>query len=116
MVLIVSIHAIPNYQQPHLQLQPREVLTGKCGEKKDGWMLYISCTCASDMPYRYQLEFDRLLAEKKQYEASYQQLAIEYDSLRDQFVSVHVYWMAYLLFISCCRMSFYKRKRILKPI
>ncbi|KAJ8660023.1 hypothetical protein O0I10_004250 [Lichtheimia ornata] len=39
----------------------------------------------SDMPYRYQLEFDRLLVEKKQYEASYQQLAIEYDSLRDQF-------------------------------
>ena len=42
------------------------------------------------MPYRYQLEFDRLMVEKKQYEASYQQLAIEYESLRDQFVSVCV--------------------------
>lgn len=88
MVAILSIHVIPSFQQPHLQRQPLEALTGR--KERGTWTLQESHDDVSDMPYRYQLEFDRLLVEKKQYEASYQQLAIEYDSLRDQFVSMDV--------------------------
>ncbi|KAG0182026.1 hypothetical protein DFQ29_006144 [Apophysomyces sp. BC1021] len=40
----------------------------------------------SDMPYRYQLEFEKLVVEKKQYESSHGQLLVEYDELRERFV------------------------------
>ncbi|KAI9315235.1 hypothetical protein BX666DRAFT_1861342 [Dichotomocladium elegans] len=43
----------------------------------------------SDMPYRYQIEFDRLIAEKKYAEATHTQLLIEYDHLRDKFVCTY---------------------------
>lgn len=40
-----------------------------------------------DMPYRYQLEFEKVLLEKKQFETSHSQLLGEYDELRERFVS-----------------------------
>jgi hypothetical protein len=39
------------------------------------------------MPYRYQLEFEKILLEKKQFEQSHHQLLGEYDELRDRFVT-----------------------------
>lgn len=39
-----------------------------------------------DMPYRYQLEFEKILLEKKQFENSHSQLLAEYDELRERFV------------------------------
>ncbi|KAL0088416.1 hypothetical protein J3Q64DRAFT_1725531 [Phycomyces blakesleeanus] len=39
-----------------------------------------------DMPYRYQLEFEKILDEKKQYETSHTQLLTEYEVLRDRLV------------------------------
>ncbi|EPB89174.1 hypothetical protein HMPREF1544_04041 [Mucor circinelloides 1006PhL] len=38
-----------------------------------------------DMPYRYQLEFEKVLLEKKQFETSHSQLLGEYDELRERF-------------------------------
>ncbi|KAI8055551.1 uncharacterized protein B0P05DRAFT_581700 [Gilbertella persicaria] len=38
-----------------------------------------------DMPYRYQLEFEKILLEKKQFETSHSQLLGEYDALRERF-------------------------------
>jgi hypothetical protein len=40
-----------------------------------------------DMPYRYQLEFEKILLEKKQFETSHSQLLGEFDELRERFVS-----------------------------
>jgi hypothetical protein len=40
-----------------------------------------------DMPYRYQLEFEKILLEKKQFETSHAQLLGEFDELRERFVS-----------------------------
>lgn len=39
-----------------------------------------------ELPYRYQLEFEKILHEKKQYEASHAQLLNEYGQLRERFV------------------------------
>ncbi|KAF7728213.1 hypothetical protein EC973_006494 [Apophysomyces ossiformis] len=39
----------------------------------------------SDMPYRYQLEFEKLIMEKKQFESSHGQLLTEYEELRERF-------------------------------
>lgn len=39
------------------------------------------------MPYRYQVEFDRIINEKRQCEISHGQLLVEYDDLKERFVS-----------------------------
>ncbi|ORY93215.1 hypothetical protein BCR43DRAFT_444510 [Syncephalastrum racemosum] len=41
----------------------------------------------SDMPYRYQLEFERIMMEKRQIETTHTQLSAEFDELRNRFVS-----------------------------
>ncbi|KAI7903327.1 uncharacterized protein BX663DRAFT_48680 [Cokeromyces recurvatus] len=38
-----------------------------------------------DMPYRYQIEFEKILMEKRQYETLHSQLLTEYDELRERF-------------------------------
>ncbi|KAI8993527.1 hypothetical protein BDB01DRAFT_332040 [Pilobolus umbonatus] len=39
-----------------------------------------------DMPYRYQIEFERIMTEKRHFETSHGQLMAEYDELREKFV------------------------------
>ncbi|ORZ17099.1 hypothetical protein BCR42DRAFT_326269 [Absidia repens] len=41
----------------------------------------------SDLPLKGQLELEKLLAEKKQFEAAHTQLLTDYDDLRERFVS-----------------------------
>jgi hypothetical protein len=40
-----------------------------------------------EMPYRYQVEFEKLVMEKKQFESTHGQLLTEYDELRERFVN-----------------------------
>lgn len=41
----------------------------------------------SDIPYRYQAEFDRLVTERKHFESSHAQLLVEYKELKERLVS-----------------------------
>ncbi|KAI7873563.1 hypothetical protein K492DRAFT_138875 [Lichtheimia hyalospora FSU 10163] len=44
----------------------------------------------SDVPYRYQAEFDRLVSERKHLESSHGQLLLEYEELKERLVSNHL--------------------------
>ena len=52
-----------------------------------------------DMPYRYQLEFEKILLEKKQFETSHSQLLGEYSELRERFVSLKIESVVYSLIL-----------------
>lgn len=41
----------------------------------------------SDIPYRYQAEFDRLISERKHFESSHGQLLVDYEELKERLVS-----------------------------
>lgn len=43
-----------------------------------------------EMPYRYQLEFEKVILEKKQFETSHAQLLNEFDELRERFVKNYI--------------------------
>lgn len=77
--LMVSIEEVMNHfnTEPDYAANPR--------------LSYLSASTTSstkleDMPYRYQLEFEKILLEKKQFEHSHSQLLTEYDELRERFV------------------------------
>ncbi|KAI7849977.1 hypothetical protein BDC45DRAFT_265743 [Circinella umbellata] len=42
----------------------------------------------SDMPYRYQIEFEKIAVEKKQTEVAHNQLLTEFDELRERFDAI----------------------------
>ncbi|KAI9253905.1 hypothetical protein BDA99DRAFT_443247 [Phascolomyces articulosus] len=46
-----------------------------------------------DMPYRYQVEFEKLNVEKKQFEVQHNQLLAEFDELRERFVSISLFFV-----------------------
>ena len=43
------------------------------------------------MPYRYQIEFEKISVEKKQTEVAHNQLLTEFDELRERFVSYYLF-------------------------
>lgn len=43
------------------------------------------------MPFKSQIELEKLLMEKKHFEAAHAQLLIDYEELRDRFVNNRVY-------------------------
>lgn len=45
-----------------------------------------SGTKLEDMPFRYQVEFEKIMLEKKQFETSHTQLSAEFDELHERFV------------------------------
>lgn len=54
-----------------------------------------------DMPYRYQLEFEKVLLERKQFETSHSQLLGEFDELRERFVSCIIRNIFHLIKLVC---------------
>lgn len=85
--LMVSIEEVMNHfnTEPEYAVNPTRLsyLSGASA---------ASSTKLEDMPYRYQLEFEKILLEKKQFEHSHSQLLTEYDELRERFVMyiIHV--------------------------
>lgn len=81
--LMVSIEEVMNHfnTEPDYAANPRlSYLSGGSAGS------IMTSSKLEDMPYRYQLEFEKILLEKKQFESSHSQLLNEFDGLRDRFV------------------------------
>lgn len=81
--LMVSIEEVMNHfnTEPDYAANPRlSYLSGGSAGS------IMTSSKLEDMPYRYQLEFEKILLEKKQFESSHSQLLNEFDELRDRFV------------------------------
>ncbi|KAI8371400.1 uncharacterized protein BYT42DRAFT_66591 [Radiomyces spectabilis] len=79
--LMVSIEEVMNYFNADGDGNRMSQLSGTSGTTSSrSFHLDIS-----DMPYRYQIEFEKLLADRKQYETSHHHLLTEYDQLNERF-------------------------------
>ncbi|KAI9488647.1 hypothetical protein BDB00DRAFT_847247 [Zychaea mexicana] len=83
--LMLSIEEVMNHFNNDMDsINPRNSqLSGTSGTTTSRSLQFDS----SDMPYRYQVEFEKVIVEKKQAESSHNQLLAEYDELRERFVS-----------------------------
>ncbi|KAI8991735.1 hypothetical protein BDF20DRAFT_811340 [Mycotypha africana] len=73
--LMVSIEEVMN----HFNTENDYAATSSSNHRRNNLQL-------EDMPYRYQLEFEKIMLERKQFEQSHNQLLSEYDDLRERFV------------------------------
>ncbi|KAI8073568.1 hypothetical protein BDF21DRAFT_74024 [Thamnidium elegans] len=80
--LMVSIEEVMN----HFNTEPDYAANPRLSYLSGGSAGSIMTSKLEDMPYRYQLEFEKILLEKKQFESSHGQLLNEFDELRDRFV------------------------------
>jgi hypothetical protein len=95
--LMVSIEEVMNHfnTEPDYASNTNPRLSYLSGGS--GGSVIVTSTKLEDMPYRYQLEFEKILLEKKQFENSHSQLLGEYDELRERFVR----FISHSMFTSC---------------
>lgn len=79
--LMVSIEEVMNYFNAEPEILSDSRLSYVSGISS------ITTRILEDMPYRYQLEFEKLMTEKKQFETTHYQLLGEYEELRERFAS-----------------------------
>ncbi|KAI7891009.1 uncharacterized protein EV154DRAFT_421122 [Mucor mucedo] len=99
--LMVSIEEVMN----HFNTEPDYAANPRLSYLSGGST--ASSTKLEDMPYRYQLEFEKVLLEKKQFEHSHSQLLTEYDELRERFVMLTTY--KYIHTHTCILINIYRR-------
>lgn len=80
--LMVSIEEVMNHfnTEPDISSNPRLSCIS-------GHSSLSGSRVLEDMPYRYQIEFEKLMMEKKQFEIAHHQLLGEYEELRERFVN-----------------------------
>lgn len=80
--LMVSIEEVMNHfnTEPDISSNPRLSYIS-------GHSSLSGSRALEDMPYRYQIEFEKLMMEKKQFEIAHHQLLGEYEELRERFVN-----------------------------
>jgi hypothetical protein len=87
---IEMIQSLTQKNQHALMVSIEEVMNRFNTESLEPRLSFVSGqssgTSLEDMPYRYQLEFEKLILEKKQFEVAHHQLVGEYEELRERFV------------------------------
>lgn len=87
---IEMIQSLTQKNQHALMVSIEEVMNRFNTESLEPRLSFVSGqssgTPLEDMPYRYQLEFEKLILEKKQFEVAHHQLVGEYEELRERFV------------------------------
>lgn len=86
--LMVSIEEVMNHfnTEPEYTNNSSNPRLSYLSGGSNGSIAMTNTKLLEDMPYRYQLEFEKILLEKKQFESSHNQLLGEYDELRERFV------------------------------
>ncbi|RCH81335.1 hypothetical protein CU097_002063, partial [Rhizopus azygosporus] len=81
--LMVSIEEVMNHfnTEPDISSNPRLSCIS-------GHSSLSGSRVLEDMPYRYQIEFEKLMMEKKQFEIAHHQLLGEYEELRERFEDI----------------------------
>lgn len=80
--LMVSIEEVMNYFNAEPEILSDSRLSYVSGISS------VTTRILEDMPYRYQLEFEKLMTEKKQFETTHYQLLGEYEELRERFEDI----------------------------
>lgn len=85
--LMVSIEEVMNHfnTEPDYTNNSSNPRLSYLSGGSNGSIAMTNTKLLEDMPYRYQLEFEKILLEKKQFESSHNQLLGEYDELRERF-------------------------------
>lgn len=79
--LMVSIEDVMNCFNVESESNPRlSFISGSSSGTKQ--------LSLDEMPYRYQVEFEKIMLEKKQFETSHAQLTAEFEELRERFEDV----------------------------
>ncbi|KAI8881856.1 hypothetical protein K501DRAFT_187972 [Backusella circina FSU 941] len=91
--LMVSIEEVMN----HFNTEPEYASNSRlsCLSGTSTGSLTKSSFQIDEMPYRYQVEFEKLVLEKKQFESTHGQLLTEYDELRERFVNYSCIYFSY---------------------
>ncbi|KAG1048525.1 hypothetical protein G6F43_009086 [Rhizopus delemar] len=89
---IEMIQSLTQKNQHALMVSIEEVMNRFNTESLEPRLSFVSGqssgTSLEDMPYRYQLEFEKLILEKKQFEVAHHQLVGEYEELRERFEDI----------------------------
>ncbi|KAG1438397.1 hypothetical protein G6F56_012654 [Rhizopus delemar] len=81
--LMVSIEEVMN----HFNTEP-DIASNTRLSYLSGQSSLSGSRILEDMPYRYQVEFEKMIMEKKQFELSHHQLLGDYEELRERFEDI----------------------------